>query len=418
MIDGKIAIVLPSRTHESSTAKVDPAEVPFRYLYRPVIFRQPDRVTHPPSWLEHIPFAFWIVDVLRPQVIVELGTQSGNSYAAFAQAVQMTNLAARTYAVDTWKGDAHAGFYDEAVFTEFAAYHGAHFSSFSRLIRSTFEEAAAYFADGDIDLLHLDGCHTYEAVQADFNLWRDKISGRGVVLMHDTNVREREFGVWRLWSELSARYPSFEFLHGHGLGVLAIGSDVPDAVRWLVATRTTEEVRAIRECFAHLGRAISAPFTAAVMERTRSQELQARAETVGQLTGEIADLRKAQEGSSAERQERESTLTRKDEVIRSLEQRVAEAGHQLQEALGQRDAALADRDEALRAQVQVAEALQVRLQRGVPSTATDRGRARRPRERLRAPSAEDRDQERHQAPRRGSAKEAQVGPTARAPSEM
>src|SRR5215831_14376461 len=93
-----------------------PRESSIRFLYRPIAFQEPERRVHPPSWLEHTPFAFWIVDALRPSVFVELGCQSGNSYASFAQAVQCLGLPTACYAVDTWHGDAHAGFFDESIF--------------------------------------------------------------------------------------------------------------------------------------------------------------------------------------------------------------------------------------------------------------------------------------------------------------
>ena len=175
---------------------------------------------HPPSWLEHIPFAFWIVEAVRPGVLAELGTQSGNSYSAFAQAVQMLGLSTAAYAVDTWQGDTQAGFYDEHVYEEWSGYHDRHFGSFSRLVRSTFDEAVTHFPDGTIDLLHIDGCHTYEAARHDYDHWIEAVAPDGVVLFHDTAHRDGGFGVYRLWDELTVTRPGVSFRHSHGLGVL------------------------------------------------------------------------------------------------------------------------------------------------------------------------------------------------------
>ena len=225
------------------------------HLYRSIVFEAPELVSVSSAWNAHLPFAFWIVDALRPGVFVELGTHAGASYCAFCQAVRRLSLPTLCYAVDTWKGDEHAGLYGEEVYQTLAAYHEPRYSSFSRLIRATFDEAVEHFADGSIDLLHIDGLHTYDSVRHDFETWRPKLSNRAVVLFHDTNVRERGFGVWKLWAELSARHPAFSLIHGHGLGVLGFGTDLPVAVRWLVETPRIgpATVSAVRSFFARLG---------------------------------------------------------------------------------------------------------------------------------------------------------------------
>ena len=90
-------------------------------------------------------------------------------------------------------------------------------------MKSYFDEAASVFDTRSIDLLHIDGFHSYEAVQHDFRKWLPKMSDRAIVIFHDINVHERGFGVWRFWEEVSKEYPSTAMDHGHGLGILYVG---------------------------------------------------------------------------------------------------------------------------------------------------------------------------------------------------
>jgi|GEM_PF-1091087 len=229
-----------------------------RACLSPASFWTPERIGPEVAWLEHAPFAFWLVEALHPRTVLELGTHGGFSYFTMCEAVQRGGLGTRCYAVDTWTGDEHAGFYGEEVYRDVAAHNQSRYSGFSTLVRSTFDQALGHFSDGTIDLLHIDGRHFYDDVKHDFASWRAKLSARAVVLFHDTNVRERDFGVFRLWEELRQTHPHFEFLHGHGLGVLAVGTEVPPPVRALFATSANPDAMAhIRNAYARLGFAIS-----------------------------------------------------------------------------------------------------------------------------------------------------------------
>src|ERR1051325_3441223 len=231
-------------------------------LDHPVCLAQPNRLTSLTTWREHIPFAMYLVDLLRPATFVELGTHAGDSYCAICQAVKELNLGTRCFAVDTWQGDEHAGFYGADILQDLRAHHDPLYGSFSSLIQSTFDEALRHFADGSISLLHIDGYHTYEAVRHDFQSWLPKMSADGIVLFHDTNVRERNFGISRFRHELRQQYRHFEFLHGHGLGVVALGEVHSHELGALFAAKEEEKV-SVRRFFFELGHRLSPEIQAA-----------------------------------------------------------------------------------------------------------------------------------------------------------
>lgn len=184
---------------------------------------KPLSVVEPYSWVGHLHFASWLVSAFKPNVIVELGVHTGNSYFAFCQAVKEAGLSSRCWAVDTWLGDIHAGAYDDSVYQNVLEHNEKNYHNFSKLLRKSFDEAISDFEDCSIDFIHIDGLHTYEAVKHDFECWLPKLTPGALVLFHDINVFDRGFGVWRFWKEIKDRYPiNIEFLHSNGLGILQI----------------------------------------------------------------------------------------------------------------------------------------------------------------------------------------------------
>lgn len=296
----------------------------------PNIFSAPHRLTLS-TWYEHIPFAMFLIAAQRPAVFVELGALYGDSYCAFCQAVAELELPTKCFAVDTWRGDEHTGNYGvetgEFILSQLRAYHEPLYGSFSRLVQSTFEEALLHFADGSIDLLHIDGYHTYEAVKNDFESWLPKLSQRAIVLFHDINVRERNFGAFRFWEEVIPRYPHFEFAHGHGLGVLAVGAEQPDELQALF--QSDEEAAArLRQFFFRLGHEIELRATVKSQVAALEQAAQQQQLTAAALTQE-----------QVERQLLVETLSAKDAQLQQLSEQLAlqwENTKKIQESLGWR----------------------------------------------------------------------------------
>lgn len=315
-------------------------------LNNPICLTFPARIAMS-AWIGHVPFAMYLIDILRPKMFAELGTHYGVSYCAFCQAVKDLGLDTRCYAIDTWEGDPHAGFYGPEVLLDLKEHHDPLYGGFSRLVQSTFEEARGHFPDGSFDLLHLDGYHTYEIMKRDLEQWLPKMSKRGVIIMHDINVRERDFGGWKLWGELKQQYPNFEFSHSHGLGVLGVGQDLPEGIRALFNC-TESEATAVRHFFSQLGARLEA-----------AQELQ----TLRQVATALPALRREKEALEAQLRAQDEQMRAQDAQMREAPAQVAALTQQLQERDGllqQREArmiALSGELEELRRQAGEREAL-------------------------------------------------------------
>jgi len=172
-------------------------------------------------WSGHRYFAYDLTCNTKPKVIVELGTHKGTSFFSFCQAVKDKKLSTKICAVDTWKGDKHAGFYGDNIYKGVQDIIKKNYAGIKTvLLRMTFDEAVSKFQDKSIDILHIDGLHTYEAVKHDFENWISKVADNGIVLLHDIAVIRDNFGVFRVWEEVKKAYPHLEFMHSFGLGVL------------------------------------------------------------------------------------------------------------------------------------------------------------------------------------------------------
>src|SRR3982074_3412179 len=97
------------------------------------------------AWTSHLHFAYDLVAVLRPALFVELGVDRGESYFALCQATAENQTGTGCFGIDTWRGDQHAGGYDETTFAQVSDHNRANYESFSTLLRSSFDAARQEF---------------------------------------------------------------------------------------------------------------------------------------------------------------------------------------------------------------------------------------------------------------------------------
>jgi len=183
------------------------------------------------AWVGHIYFVNFLISIIKPKIFVELGIHYGFSYYNICRTLHILKqededfITPRAFGIDWFKGDQHAKI-EETEETNIETYvrdNNHKFSHFSEILKKKFDDAVSDFEDNSIDLLHIDGQHLYEDVSNDFNKWKKKLSDKSVVIFHDTVIKTRNFGVYKFWNEIKNHYPSINFEHSCGLGVIFCG---------------------------------------------------------------------------------------------------------------------------------------------------------------------------------------------------
>lgn len=177
----------------------------------------------PITWIESIDsswkglrtFATKLVHLLKPEVIIDLGVDTGYSTFVFADALRFNHGNNKiVYGIDNFKGDLFTGFRD----TYDLISHNIKMNDLRNIsiIRGEFATIAETWST-PTDILHIDGFHEYESVKADYDTWSPFVKTNGVILIHDICVGR--FGCNRVFLEAPSKYKLFNPDSG-GLGIL------------------------------------------------------------------------------------------------------------------------------------------------------------------------------------------------------
>lgn len=243
------------------------------------MFWQPDYREASP-WLEHLPFLFWLVEALRPQQAVGLGVDSVAHFAV-CQAASRLRLGTRCFMVgghEAAEGKPDA----EAI----RAYAADHFATISQWLEATPSRAIDQFDDGSVDLLLLHVEADDNNVDYLLDRWLSKLSSQGVVVVPGVSRREPGCLVFRAFDTLKERYPHFVFHHAGGLGIIAVGNELPALLKNLLgALESSASTQVVQDVFARLGRSCQDKLTAGHQQQL-AKTLEAR---VSEQSGKLLE---------------------------------------------------------------------------------------------------------------------------------
>ena len=175
------------------------------------------------AWRGHHYFALWLVKELQPLTIVDLGVDRG--FSTFIYGAQ--NIG-KVYGIDWFNKYSFLGEriddYIPTMRNKRKMQKKFRITNVT-IIKSKFSEVAKIWKK-NIDILHIDGAHTYNDVEEDYQTWRKFLNENSVILFHDTNIYE---GVIRFFDELDL--PKFNFTHSYGLGVASKNKDLISKIK-------------------------------------------------------------------------------------------------------------------------------------------------------------------------------------------
>lgn len=170
--------------------------------------------------------AMMAVEELRPGRVLEIGTYQGGTFFLLSRAARSDAI---MISLDLPGGFGGGGYsaWKTAVFNRLIMPgQRAHFLRCDSHEDSSRKEVERLLGGAPLDVLFIDGDHSYEGVKRDFLLYSGLVRPEGLVLFHDIgeNPPVASTEVSRFWREIKAEWDTRELLEkpgqGYGIGII------------------------------------------------------------------------------------------------------------------------------------------------------------------------------------------------------
>jgi predicted O-methyltransferase YrrM len=206
------------RFHSATTGKDIPGLVDvimnrFSGLLRPI-----QSINELTRWVER-------VAGVSPKVLVEIGTAKGGTFFLHSRAADPR---ATLISIDLPGGMYGGGYptWKQGVFRHLIGKGpSVHFLRGDSHATETLAKVKHILGDRKIDVLFIDGDHTYEGAKMDFYSYGPLVRPGGLIGMHDIlhNRFDKDIDVARLWTELKASLLTEEIVESYDQGIMGIG---------------------------------------------------------------------------------------------------------------------------------------------------------------------------------------------------
>lgn len=289
------------RQHDCSQTLPEQAFPP---ISSKVMFWRP-RYLAQSQWLQHVPFYFWLTEVLEPKLVVDPCVNSAVGYFAICQAIDKLNQ----------DGVIHGALGAQCDSEQVLAYNHEHYREFSNLVTEDEATFLAGFADHSIDILVLKHDSTLLASEAGLATVQQRVSNNGVVLIHGSTLPtlRDQSQHWR------SRYLSFELTLASGLLLLCMGQQVPSRLQALInQSREPSGKRVIHNIYARLGAASEDNWYRVAQQRQLQQwqrQQQQDAAALNAITAERDNLLAANGQLNAQLKQQETEYKQREQAL-------------------------------------------------------------------------------------------------------
>ncbi len=164
------------------------------------------------------------VSKFSPRTVLEIGTANGGTLLLWTR---LAKPDAVIVSVDL-PGGRFGGGYSKSRAALYRRFSGKeqklHLLREDSHARATFDNVRQIFHGNPVDLLFIDGDHTYEGVKADWEMYSALVRPGGLIVFHDIAGNYDDTQVKRLWDSIKAGFEHREYTFGengyYGIGVL------------------------------------------------------------------------------------------------------------------------------------------------------------------------------------------------------